>query len=236
MTDAQIRITVGTFSGEHDDITISFSDGEKIWMAVIPPRQSKYLLKQLTWLSKRDNNKLAMIPMKSRDEALTYEDARNHYQTDWWWMVDDGGDAVSERYHCPCGASEGQFHEFGCDFESCPKCGERLWMECDCFTSLFPDVPIEEMVELKEAITAIGRVPNIVYPNHCVRCGELWPYMFMVPDAEWRYYIPPGHIDDMVCEQCYDEIVALIDKHHPKPVFELTEWEKVHRPGRVIIG
>ena len=56
-----------------------------------------------------------------------------------------------------------------------------------------------------------GRVPYMIYPNHCGRCGELWPNMFMVPDEEWKKYIPIRHRDEMICQACYDEIKALID-------------------------
>jgi hypothetical protein len=238
--DAQIRLSIGTFSPKFDDLCISFGvpvDGKfKSWMAILPPDQTKHLLKQLTYLLRRDNDKMVVIPIKMRPENSTWEQVtKDHVASWWWWAPKEGsGTNVDELYHCQCGASEGQFHTFGCDYEMCPKCGERLYYECSCFPESCYTLPPGP--ELEKLITALGRVPNIVYPNHCVRCGELWPYMFMVPDAEWRYYIPKGHGDDMLCEQCYDEIVSLIDKHHPKPVFELTEWEKVHRPSKVIIG
>jgi hypothetical protein len=64
-----------------------------------------------------------------------------------------------------CGVKEGQLHRFGCDMECCASCGGQLiW--CACFSS----------TSTKE------RVPFILYPNLCAKCGTLWPEMFMVPD------------------------------------------------------
>ena len=64
-----------------------------------------------------------------------------------------------------CGVKEGQLHRFGCDMECCASCGGQLiWCACPSSTST------------KE------RVPFILYPNLCAKCGTLWPEMFMVPD------------------------------------------------------
>ena len=44
-----------------------------------------------------------------------------------------------------------------------------------------------------------GLIPFIEYPNMCAKCGELWPEMFRVSDAEWRRYIEPSQRDKMLC-------------------------------------
>lgn len=33
---------------------------------------------------------------------------------------------------CECGGEEGRLHEFGCRFEHCPFCEDRLASGCDC--------------------------------------------------------------------------------------------------------
>jgi len=37
-----------------------------------------------------------------------------------------------------CGVKRGNFHEYGCPLESCPKCGGRL-LECSCMALSLPD-------------------------------------------------------------------------------------------------
>ena len=234
---AQIRLSVGRFSESHCDLDISFGSPEngqwRSWMAILPPDEAKELLKQLTYLMGRENDRTAVIPI--RELHATIGEVGDSVSSWMWWGKGDGeGRNVGERYTCRCGVSEGQLHVFGCDYEMCSKCGERLYYECVCYDHGIYSLPPDDA--LLESITTTGRLPYILYPNHCVRCGELWPYMFMVPDSEWEYYVPKGHRQDMLCEQCYDEIVALVDKHHPRPDFPLTDWEKVNRPGRVIIG
>lgn len=56
-----------------------------------------------------------------------------------------------------------------------------------------------------------GRVPYLLYPNLCVRCGTLWPEMFHVPDEEWAHYIEPAMRREMICRPCYDEIKHLVE-------------------------
>jgi hypothetical protein len=34
-----------------------------------------------------------------------------------------------------------------------------------------------------------GRVPFILYPNMCAKCGKLWPELFSVSDQEWEQYV-----------------------------------------------
>lgn len=105
---------------------------------------------------------------------------------------------TSEGYVChDCGAKEGEIHRWNCDMEECPKCGGQL-ISCSC-----------ELTQ-KQA-EKIGRVPYIVYPNLCARCGGLWPDMFRVSDAEWKAYVPKSERRKMLCLQCFNEIKHLID-------------------------
>ena len=93
-----------------------------------------------------------------------------------------------------CGVKEGQLHIPGCDMECCASCGGQLiWCECPSSTST------------KE------RVPFILYPNLCAKCGTLWPEMFMVPDEEWERYIEPRMRGKMLCEACYTQIKEWVD-------------------------
>ena len=93
-----------------------------------------------------------------------------------------------------CGAKEGEIHELGCDMERCPMCGGQL-ISCLCESY---------SVDTK-------RVPFIIYPLICAKCGELWPEFFRVPDVEWQHYIQMDKQRDIICRDCYDEIKALIE-------------------------
>jgi len=94
-----------------------------------------------------------------------------------------------------CGVKEGQLHIPGCDMECCASCGgQSIWRgNCPSSTSM------------KE------RVPFILYPNLCAKCGTLWPEMFMVPDEEWERHIEPRMRGKMLCEACYTQIKEWVD-------------------------
>jgi hypothetical protein len=90
-----------------------------------------------------------------------------------------------------CGVPEGDIHQQGRDMESCPTCGGQL-ISCDC-----PDPD--------------HRIPFILYPNMCCKCGALWPEMFSVPDEKWEYYVEPSMRRKMLCEGCYNQIKEWIN-------------------------
>ncbi len=134
-----------------------------------------------------------------------------------------------KTYTChDCGAKEGEIHEFGCDMEYCPYCGGQLlscacaykFLKLDCRpgTRVYQKGMTPKEVERWISLLDLkGRVPCICYPNHCVRCGALWPEMFMVSDAEWKHYIQINQRDEMLCWTCYQNIVAMIDAHVTRP-------------------
>ena len=129
-----------------------------------------------------------------------------------------------------CGASEGRLHELGCDMERCPFCGYQLISCGCCYVQLGFDydvyhrtcgLPVEIYEsglpdELHEKWVGIlnerGRIPYIVYPTVCAKCGSLWPELFVVSDDEWNFYIQPNMRDKVICRKCYDYIKRVIDE------------------------
>ena len=130
---------------------------------------------------------------------------------------------MAKRKTCgDCGTKEGQLHILGCDMEGCPFCGNQL-ISCRCvYKKLGIDVSPgswayshgltdAQQEEWKKLLSDKGRIPFILYPNLCAKCGTLWPEMFLVPDAEWKHYIEPQMRREMLCEACYIQIKAWID-------------------------
>jgi hypothetical protein len=121
-----------------------------------------------------------------------------------------------ERATChDCGAKEGQLHKLGCDMECCPFCGHQL-LSC----LMFGGCPEASQKDWKMAVRgwkkedrkkSKRRIPFILYPNLCVKCGTLWPEMFKVPDAEWKHYIEPQMQREILCKACYEQVKAWID-------------------------
>lgn len=56
-----------------------------------------------------------------------------------------------------------------------------------------------------------GRVPYIRYPLLCCRCGQKWPEMFRVPDAQWQQYVEPAMRAQLLCAACWQWIKRRID-------------------------
>lgn len=127
---------------------------------------------------------------------------------------------------CSCGAKEGNYHIIGCEYESCPFCGEQL-AYCDCSLK---KLGVECLASYKQQggltttqrrkwlqiLNKKGRIPWIHYPQFCSRCGEPWVDFFMVSNKEWEKYIEPDHRNDIICESCYKIIKNLIDKYSKK--------------------
>ena len=115
-----------------------------------------------------------------------------------------------------CGTKEGQLHILGCDMERCPFCGNQL-ISCQCvYKKLRIDVSPgawayshgltdAQQKDWEKLLGDKGRIPFILYPNLCAKCGTLWPEMFLVPDAEWKHYIVPQMQREMLCKACYKQ-------------------------------
>lgn len=110
-------------------------------------------------------------------------------------ILEAWGGKVASRCH-DCGVEEGQLHEWGCAVKLITQ--HEPWQDW-----------VQQWIYM---ISDKGRIPWIQYPNVCTRCGKLWPDMFSVPGEEWMQYIEPAMRGKMLCEPCYREIKALIDK------------------------
>ena len=138
-----------------------------------------------------------------------------------------------------CDVLEGALHQPGCFREQCPFCGGQL-VTCGCcyrhfykeydprvnpktfeplvknnglpYTVFEKGLRNKQLDEWERALEAKGRVPYLVFPNLCARCGTLWPDLFMVPDDEWVKYIPPRERDKVICRPCFDWIKKVIDE------------------------
>jgi hypothetical protein len=97
-----------------------------------------------------------------------------------------------ERHQCgDCGVREGEMHALGCTVEHCGWChGQRI--SCDCEGT---DVP---------------RLPFILYPQLCGRCGEPFPKVFWVSDAAWKAVVGPNRTGLVLCKSCYSWIKRLL--------------------------
>lgn len=94
-----------------------------------------------------------LIPFGEEDRTMTYEETLADYDR----QIDNGGrgrltaddfrqekEKFTERWSDPeafnnrqchdCGASMGELHQLGCDWEECPRCGGQYYI-CDCETA-----------------------------------------------------------------------------------------------------
>jgi hypothetical protein len=122
-----------------------------------------------------------------------------------WWLNAKDAEIAN--------ALEGEYHVLDCDQEQFPFCGGQL-ISCGCYGSrgaLF-DLTPEQRKRWERKLNDKGRVPFILYPNMCAKCGKLWPEMFRVPDKEWMRYVEKGQRDKILCKPCYDQIRIWVDE------------------------
>ena len=143
----------------------------------------------------------------------------------------DGRKTLNNKYKSchDCGTKEGEIHDYCCDMERCPFCGgqllicncvyKKLNIDCSPGTDVYENGITEEQQEqwiniLKEK----GRIPYIIYPWVCARCGKVWPEEFYVSNEEWEKYIPIIRRDKILCLDCFNIIKNLIDNNGIKNV------------------
>ena len=51
----------------------------------------------------------------------------------------------------------------------------------------------------------------------CEICGAINPLFFMVPDAEWEFYIEPEYRAAVICPDCFIAIREKVNASHPGP-------------------
>lgn len=113
-----------------------------------------------------------------------------------------------------CRASEGHFHMMECDMEICPFCKGQL-ASCNCAWKLLHVPESQELTEGQERewrrlLRKKGRIPFVLFPIICAKCGRNWPTLFM--DASWPKVM--GKYKEVVlCKRCYAEIMM----EHIKP-------------------
>jgi hypothetical protein len=120
-----------------------------------------------------------------------------------------------------CEVEEGNIHHLGCDMERCPFCGGQL-ISCDCcYKQIGIDVSegtwayehgltVQQEEQWLKFLELKGRVPYIVFPNMCMRCGQLWPEMFHVDNDRWWAAVPIAKRGGILCMDCFVEIENLI--------------------------
>lgn len=175
---------------------------------------------EVRFLDSKENRYIAMATIKELDYFVKACDIK-------------GLPPIMNRHCChDCGVYEGEFHHLGCDMERCGSCGGQL-ISCRCCykelgiedfqrypdtSGLPPDIYKNGLTsELQEKWERIlqekGRVPYLMFPNICGRCGQLWPKMFSVPDEEWDHYIPKASREKIVCKECYNFIKKIVDEN-----------------------
>ena len=57
-----------------------------------------------------------------------------------------------------------------------------------------------------------GRVPYVVYPYFCARCGQPYPELFAVPDEEWERNVDPRHQRSVFCLDGYQFVKGAAER------------------------
>ena len=69
-------------------------------------------------------------------------------------------------------------------------------------------LPDDQAAEWERLLAGRGRVPYMVAPNLCARCGETWPDMFLADD--WHDVIPASLRGEMLCSPCYETVKRFV--------------------------
>jgi hypothetical protein len=129
------------------------------------------------------------------------------------------------RRCCDCNVMEGELHQLGCDQEVCPFCGGQV-ISCMCIYRKFFGInwqscvvmPREHLkVKWDQVIRDKGRIPFVLYPNLCAKCGKKWPEMFSIPNSDWQRYVAPDQRKNLLCKPCYLKIKNWIDAKSGAP-------------------
>ena len=124
--------------------------------------------------------------------------------TSWAAILNDARSAEASSTLCAPGH---------CRRERCDCCYEILNIDGSPGTRAYEFGPTpEQRMQWERTLNDKGRVPFIMYPNMCAKCGKLWPEMFSVPDKEWEQYVEKGERDKMLCKPCYDQVKIWIDQ------------------------
>src|SRR5262245_17932917 len=103
-------------------------------------------------------------------------------------VVPDGYFARHARQRCQdCQVREGEDHAPGCGQVVCASCLKGVDVDddpCECATPL--------------------PAPFFYTPPLCMRCGALWPEMYMAD--EWPKVIPEVYQEELLCLECYAEV------------------------------
>ena len=111
------------------------------------------------------------------------------------WRKKEQTDTRQNEFCSDCGVGEGHYHFLGCDKEDCPFCGSQL-ISCDCCYELLnlidkgkydestvylpPEVyekglTEEQDMRWQKLLDQKGRIPFILYPQLCAKCGSPAP-------------------------------------------------------------
>jgi len=107
--------------------------------------------------------------------------------------------------------------------ERCPFCGRQL-ISCECcYKKLGIDVSPgtwayehglarDQEARWLAMLAKKGRIPYVQPVVLCARCGEKFPKMFRVPDAEWQHFVVPELQDQILCRPCYEDMKRLFPR------------------------
>jgi hypothetical protein len=83
-----------------------------------------------------------------------------------------------------CTVHEGEMHVYGCPYERCGRCGGQ-YLYCPCADAL-------DDADRATENDPRQRVPFVLWPNLCGRCGGVNPDFFDVPTDVWEHYTDGG--------------------------------------------